>query len=105
MGQHKHTPGPWVASFAEPDMAEGIGHVSSRAGSYGDIATCWVDDGRAKANASLIAAAPDLLAALESELADLITDIRWSEDADLGRLVGRRVRVEAAIAKATGGDA
>jgi hypothetical protein len=40
-----------------------FGHVSSSADGFGDIATTWGPD--AAANARLIAAAPDLLSALE----------------------------------------
>lgn len=40
-----------------------FGHVSSKADGFGDIATTWGPD--AAANARLIAAAPDLLSALE----------------------------------------
>jgi len=47
-------------------------------------------------------AAPALLDALEAELADLNEDIRWAEDSDLDRLIKRRERMEAAIAKVRG---
>lgn len=52
--------------------------------------------------APLIAAAPELLEALEAELADLNEDIRWAEGSDMARFIARRERLEAAIAKATG---
>lgn len=63
----KHTPGPWRAS--QPDGVEHA-HVSDVGGyAEGDICTTWSAAGDAFANALLIAAAPDMLAALEELLA------------------------------------
>lgn len=66
MTQNKHTPGPWVIDPDETTMAgpgvyaDGFGYVAVGAGSsYADRAA------EERANVSLIAAAPDLLEALE----------------------------------------
>jgi hypothetical protein len=59
-----HTPGPWVI-FVDRDEAEYVVLPAMRAG---QIATVWAKDAGdaiASANASLIAAAPDLLEALK----------------------------------------
>ena len=92
----EHTPGSW---FAAPD-------TTNNNGDYG----IWTDDGpfniatvhgsgnsQALANAALIAAAPDLLAACEGIMglldADLDAVAAWQKEADA---------VRAAIAKAKG---
>ena len=87
----KHTPGPWV--IKEIDRNEGVriscGLVGCGCRVYG------MPEG--EANARLIAAAPDLLAALESVLT--IGGIDQSPGTN-GRVVLHQVR--AAIAKARG---
>lgn len=100
----QHTPGPWEAIQSEYSYGFAIQHSGS------SIAAVWPENLRgqtlpSQANARLIAAAPDLLEALEAEMADLEEDIRWSEDSDLARLVERRNRALAAIVKAKGGAA
>ena len=78
MSNSKHTPGPWLR------MGRSIGVGA------GEIATVWeLLDGRAIANARLIAAAPDLLDALVMML-------------DAYEIPAVRDRARAAIAKATG---
>ena len=69
MSNAKHTPGPWVTT-PEPNGIE----WSVDAGKWG-IATCAAEpgDGTTEANARLIAAAPDLLTALE-RIAELSYD-------------------------------
>lgn len=54
MSNSKHTPGPWSR------MGRSIGVGA------GEIATAWDFDGRQIANARLIAAAPEMLAALKA---------------------------------------
>jgi hypothetical protein len=87
----KHTPGPWV--IKEIDRDEGVrvsfGLVGCGCRVYG------MPEG--EANARLIAAAPDLLAALESVLT--VGDIDQSPGTN-GRVVLHQVR--AAIANAKG---
>lgn len=79
------TPGPW---FAAPALRGGGWHVSVSADEYDPI-DLW-----SGANARLIAAAPELLKACETALANL-APLYSSE-----HLVIRRLRT--AIAKATG---
>lgn len=50
--------------------------------------------------ARLISAAPDLLIALAEELENVEDDIRWAEGGELDRLIIRREKLEAVIAKA-----
>ena len=98
MSTPKHTPGPWYCTSENDSVT---GQVSTKPvgyGSYGDIALTFGDD--AKANARLIAAAPDLLAAL-NEIAS------WG-DGGVGPHMdepGAACIARAAIAKATGGQA
>ena len=87
--QTKHTPGPWVTSSL-PNGTEWT--VSADDGDMlADLTGCPNE----KANARLIAAAPDLLALVLDALDDPDVDIlgsEWVRDA------------RAAIAKATGGQ-
>ena len=121
MSQAKHTPGPWVAIFPEhrqkhegSDIAmyevmtektrkqlreEGLDHYDRRHEDVANVSIVsnhfWRDmnDDEAKANARLIAAAPDLLAAL----IDVVGDDESLQNP-------WRVAARAAIAKATGGE-
>lgn len=63
-----HTPGPWSAT--KHDESCGYWHVDSPGTAMGGVATCYsTASGSTEANARLIAAAPDLLAALVAMLA------------------------------------
>lgn len=98
----KHTPGPWfitgsMTRYVEAKIDGGliqevaaIGPTNADGG-YGE---------QQQANAQLIVAAPDLLAALE-ELADLVDDIVWGNYKP-DSFTTQPAR--AAIAKATGGE-
>ena len=92
----KHTPGPWWFAADAPDTcAVGSGDI--------EIAT-----GLRRANARLIAAAPDLLAVMADLLADLDTIGFECDDDDVAGTdcvdtVSQHIeRARAAIAKATG---
>ena len=54
-----HTPGPWIVDSSEKDT-----YVILKGLRYSDY-VCKMSSENAQANAALIAAAPDLLAALE----------------------------------------
>jgi len=96
----QHTPGPWTFS-----VGEGGDNLSIRAGDTAVVAGCgccgspWTDHKRAGANARLIAAAPDMLAALKGIMADTC-DLEPAYCADL--VPETRDLIRAAIAKATG---
>jgi hypothetical protein len=103
--QTKHTPGPWVIggsliSNGRTPVAlvlhNGNGNPS-KASDYDRDAPRWVDG--ADANAALIAAAPELLAALRHLLEDAVA-LNMGESDRSGVLAEAR----AAIAKATGGQ-
>lgn len=82
----KHTPGPWKP----------IRDLSSKmVGIWADDGEGWVGEVETMADAKLIAAAPDLLAALEAIMATRFTP--WREDAVKANSVA-----SAAIAKAKG---
>ena len=98
----KHTPGPWEADFETyPIMVRSqsetwplvdeLGNEEGRAGVF------IANTGDNKANARLIAAAPDLLEALKDMLDN-------HEDACTGYGEGAADKARAAIAKATGGE-
>lgn len=111
-----HTKGPWIATDvnATDDEPLAIWRDDGRSDFYlrtEHIAECFYDDGdgegpnivQAKANARLIAAAPDLLAALR-ELAEWIQSDNWDSlsEADLQTECDRiGALAHAAIAKAT----
>mgnify|MGYP005822540887 FL=1 len=111
-----YTPGPWDiheandrndAFYITHKNRRGIGSISNSFNDDGDQYTSAED----AANARLIAAAPDLLEALEESVAELCLSINFNDAADLNAgeepdgdpdtiaIVGR---AEAAIAKAKG---
>ena len=107
MSNAKHTPGPWTYhKMEEWTRAEDSGKISIIA--HGPIAYTGDNGngpGNAEANAALIAAAPDLLAAL-SELASYCADaldaaVLSEEEMAENGLMGLAY---AAIAKAEGMD-
>ena len=87
----QHTPGPWLLDFGREDAAV---HAGVTIASISDDAVAW------QANAHLIAAAPDLLAALR----DLHACHRAFSGADNWTALDddARAAAEAAIAKAEG---
>ena len=87
----KHTPGPWQwTQHIDPT-------ISIYKDGFGQIARLYDSSaGTGKANARLIAAAPDLLEALQSIIEDI--DSEFGTDCDYNK-------ARAAIAKATGGSA
>jgi hypothetical protein len=98
-----HTPGPWTLRSARLS-----GDVGIAAGSYdGPIAEVFEELRRgvlrpevARANARLIAAAPDLLAACEDAVEELRADENYV--GDNGGEAEFLVKLRAAIAKARG---
>ncbi len=86
-----HTPGPWIK---ESDHSNRLRSVNK----YGTVVCSVYGDGQQEANTSLIAAAPELLAALQSLVGE----------ADLGEIDhdnetrAMLAAARAAIAKATG---
>lgn len=99
MSGAKHTPGPWrVASASE--FSNGVNVCAGKM--FVALVSGSTPDETAQADALLISAAPDLLAALES----------WMEVVDEGRIATypeetqeRMRKGRAAIAKATGNPA
>lgn len=106
-----HTPGPWQAV----EVDEGIFHIDTATGSrtqIGDVATVYdaAFPNEYKANAALIAAAPELLEALENARIALTFYANWmrkhcpagnnSSEYPFGLDAERQAR--AAIAKAKG---
>jgi hypothetical protein len=62
MTHNDHTPGPWHACRVTPN---GTVHVRDDSNNVPAIAVCLDARGRREANARLIAAAPELLSALQ----------------------------------------
>ena len=95
----QHTPGPWMAIESQP----GVHWIDIRETIGGAIATVWNDyEG---ANSRLIAAAPELLEALETLLVREGEHPDFEDDADgcdLVVTVGDIRKARAAIAKARG---
>lgn len=67
----KHTPGPWTVDDSVPDEAV---YVMCPSGTIANVGPCGTPDDEDKANARLIAAAPDLLEALKNTLCYLEAD-------------------------------
>lgn len=95
----KHTPGPWEFDGDNAVMAEVGAHICTV--SMGDDFPCLEDDQRAnaeaecKANANLIAAAPELLEALKALLDQLVGD-EFADD------ISSVVSARSAVSKAEG---
>ena len=92
-----HTPGPWVASPFGDCAYEIVNEVGT---AIAEVDGAHEDSARIEANANLIAAAPELLAALRSARSWVAqyAELRGHEAASASML---RV-IEAAIAKAGG---
>jgi len=97
----KHTEGKWIVDGGQDQHGRGGERVFKvvknglGGGLIADVSAWWVDTKTAEANASLIAAAPDLLAALEAAL-DCIEGFGSEDEALLSH-------INNAIAKAKGG--
>jgi hypothetical protein len=96
MTAHTHTPGPWYyrpdGIVVEGQNAQGYNYAIAKCGeSY------LMTDDEARANARLIAAAPDLLAALTALENRLDT---FAANADVKRLYTDEIYACAAIARA-----
>lgn len=101
MSEAKHTPGPWVIDHetrpAEVCCIYGTNHPNSFVYVRGALGYWSADRDENMANATLIAAAPELLEALRELLAEAEDGIATSPLA--------RSKARAAIAKATGAAA
>lgn len=103
---HKHTPGPWTANPKHAARDNDGEIIIEQAGGSAPIATCYsintlFNNDQAKANAALIAAAPDLLEALEV----VTLCLAWHEERHGVGMYRKAVEsARAAIAKATGGQ-
>lgn len=99
-----HTPGPWTydRGVVPPDGPQRYSTVSS---ADGDLAIAEVNDliPEGIANARLIAAAPDLLAAAQTVLADLNARIEAARGGPVPLFRGI-ADLHAAIARATAAD-
>ena len=105
----KHTPGPWIAQI--PNIGEDPFERDERGNQYWEIKPAeMLFDGRyldvtawtSEANARLIAAAPELLEALQAILEN--DGGEGSKCFNAIRLFDAREEARAAIAKATGGQ-
>lgn len=99
MTQNQHTPGPW--EYFGPGNAQVYGGDPKRRICVLDRLT-GADMSEDYANARLIAAAPDLLAALEIASAALMRARAFVPDNIDPQHVAAQDKVYAAIAKATG---
>lgn len=113
MSEAKHTPGPWEISEREcglgchckmydinaqyPEDTEAERNLMIVGTANGQNAV-WLKKGETDANARLIAAAPELLEALQY----MLDNYKANEAKGLG--IGPIMKAKAAIAKATGGD-
>lgn len=101
----EHTPGPWkVESFPEVGK-KGSVYVSGAEGwEVSPVCSTWETESRIKneANAQLIAAAPDLLAACRECLSAVDEAYSATGHFRVAATSEQRMRLEAAITKATG---
>ena len=103
----KHTPGPWAPDYAEHDCPHQ--DVKIKAGKRG-VCRVWMDNApvedynrEQRANARLIAAAPELLEALEGLLAKFedLEELCASEFG-AGQVTAEETAAKAVIAKVKG---
>jgi len=96
----KHTPGPWELD-ADPTATNPVWIIPTNGVKNGDYwSVCKCDGPNAKTNARLIAAAPDLLAALRALITEWDRPREIPADPDwCDAIVGQ---ARAAIAKAEG---
>lgn len=103
-GETKHTPGPWRAEkhpqHDHVHCSELWTIIAGEPDDCSDAEIAQVIAYEAEANARLIAAAPDLLAALQSAK-DIMENEEWWHD-PLDGLYPTRFVIEEAIAKAEG---
>ena len=103
----KHLPGPWFVSRDERPGMEWNNHIASVEHPHLEVCSMFHTkdrDGneRGEANARLVAAAPDMLEALECLLPGLVLDLRYADpDDDKEAMQSRITTVTDAIAKAT----
>lgn len=71
MSAHKHTPGPWHST----GRYVGSGHAKMNICECSDNSGCWSNAPEAVANARLIAAAPELLEALNKLTSFVVTEV------------------------------
>ena len=96
-----HTPGPWTVDYADDNLRIHAGDllIAEVNGSTEHIEVRGLDEETTEANAWLIAAAPDLLAALERILARVETLNLFTERGEDANVVEQAV---GAIGKAKG---
>lgn len=101
--RQKFTPGPWHVGMRPGPIIYG-----EKGEQVADLCARLVPDEETRANARLITAAPELLAALRAILAAEPSSARTANGKDLERHEERQARLirpaRAAIAKATGGE-
>lgn len=106
MGEPRHTPGPWVRADHDPYTIEREGAPVCVVHEAGDF-PCWDGpegalEAECEANARLIAAAPDLLAACELWDQGFVDGEEFTPEQLLAWLNANRRAARAAIAKAKG---
>jgi len=96
-----HTPGPWTVDYTDDNLRIYSGDllIGEVSGSTEHIKVHGLDEETTEANAWLIAAAPDLLAALERILARVETLNLLTERGEEAKMAEQ---ARAAISKATG---
>jgi len=98
MAQAQHTPGPWTA---EPEGGRGA-WVRGSNGTWAALA-CGDTDAEADANAHLIAAAPDMLVALQMAVPALEwCQKQWASSPQQGSGINVLAVVRATLADAEG---
>ena len=102
----KHTPGLWVTDEADHDVP--YQDIKIKASKHRTVCTVWIDDSpvrefnaEQKANARLIAAAPELLEALKDLIAGY-ENTKHTGLMDMQVCGSDIIKARAAIAKATG---
>jgi len=101
----KHTPGPWIWNYSKNAIIHPVNDASDEVQHYGGILVCesvWDEP-----NARLIAAAPDLLEALEKAIPMLNENYIWHRDSQSNPVKTTNANTawhaaRAAIAKAKG---
>jgi len=92
----QHTPGPWVIdSGTIKGQRDASGYTQSVASIYGPDGEAWDAETSCRANARLIAAAPDLARALADLLADAV-EMGLDDSPVSGSLIAARAALQKA---------
>jgi hypothetical protein len=98
----KHTPGPW---FTKLDTMVFVDLEKGGLYELADFDNTWFDIGECKANATLVASAPDMVEALQKsqrDLTSILIDVELGQEPDIVVIRAAIARISKVLDKALG---